>query len=257
MGPDGKWHAFHAQISRNCSVMQGWIQNSFIARSVSTTADVGGPYTFEQVVLPEFAHNPDIRQLQDRSFVMFLIGGWRSNPCNCSFLGGPPRCGASPVWNSTGYVNQHNCSINNWTKAPTAGPDCGPDMPGPSADTCGPDPLNGGCGMAVAHAANFDSPWEVRPLRIVDQWDSDEVYCGHSNPSPALLPNGSIVIAFNGGCCNPGCSEEIGTAVSHTGWAGPWRLLSKNSVFNGVQGGDYQPTPFYPKGKGHGAEECV
>ena len=36
-GPDGRWHVFHAQISRNCSVMNGWIRNSFIARSVSAT----------------------------------------------------------------------------------------------------------------------------------------------------------------------------------------------------------------------------
>lgn len=234
MGPDGKWHAFHAQISRNCSVIQGWLRNSFIARSVST-AGVGGPYTFERKILPEFAHNPEIRQLADGSFLMFLIGGWRTTPCNCSFLGDLPRCGATMAWNSTGYVNKHNCSIHNWTKAPT---DCGPDMPGPTADGCGPDPLNGGCGIAVAHAAEFDGPWEVRPLRIVDQWDSDEVFCGHTNPSPALLPNGSIVIAFNGGCCNPGCSEEIGTAVSHSGPWGPWHLLSKNSIFNGVQGGE-------------------
>ena len=43
-------------------------------------------------------------------------------------------------------------------------------------------------------------------------------------------------------------------AFKYTGRAGPWRLLSKNSVFNGVQGGNYQPTKFYPGGKGHGAE---
>ena len=27
----------------------------------------GGPYTFERVVVPEFAHNPDVRQLPDGS----------------------------------------------------------------------------------------------------------------------------------------------------------------------------------------------
>ena len=39
----------------------------------------------------------------------------------------------------------------------------------------------------------------------------------------------------------------IGTAVSHGGWRGPWRLLSRNSVFSGA--------PYYPPSLGHGAED--
>lgn len=62
-------------------------------------------------------------------------------------------------------------------------------------------------------------------------------------------------MAFNAGACNPGHTESIGTAISDHGWRGPWRLLSKNAVFDGIQGGNYQPTPFYPHGKGHGAED--
>ena len=60
--------------------------------------------------------------------------------------------------------------------------------------------------VAVAHATNFNGPWDIRPLRIVDhgiRGDSDE-HLSHTNPSPAVLPNGTLVIAFNGGHCNPG-----------------------------------------------------
>ena len=76
---DGKWRVFHAQMSHHCGIFQAWMTNSFIARSVSTSGDVGGPYEFERVAVPEFAHNPQIRELADGSYAMFFIGGWYGN----------------------------------------------------------------------------------------------------------------------------------------------------------------------------------
>ena len=65
-----------------------------------------------------------------------------------------------------------------------------------------------------------------------------------------FLANGSVVMAFNAGCCDPGCSENVGTAISDHGIGGPWRLLSRNSVFE-----TNHTTTFYPKGIGHGCED--
>jgi len=106
-------------------------------------------------------------------------------------------------------------------------------MPGPSHDCCGPKNglLNSGCGLAAAHSTSLDGPWSpATTLVIEDQWKSTNVFCAHTNPSPVVLANGSVVMAFNAGCCDPGCSETIGTAVSDGGWEGPWRLLSDNAV---------------------------
>ena len=116
-------------------------------------------------------------------------------------------------------------------------------MPGPSRDCCGPKSAswnaNTGCGIAVARAASENGPWAVHPLVIEDQWDSDDVYCAHTNPSPFYLPNGSIVLAFNAGYCN-GELETIGTAISHGGWAGPWHLLSRNAILHNEDGSPHK-----------------
>ena len=37
-------------------------------------------------------------------------------------------------------------------------------------------------------------------------------------------------------CCDPECSETIGTAISDDGWRGPWRLLSDNAILPGAHG---------------------
>jgi len=241
---NGTWHIFHAQMSHNCGVFQSWMTNSFVGRSVSTTGDVGGPYQFEQTVIPEFAHNPQTRKLLDGSYAIFMIGGWHENPCHCGF----PEDGTScPKQNTTSIEasafpsmdgSSATCSFRNWTKNA-----CPSTMPGPNGDCCGPN-LNSGCGISIAHSETFEGPWTVTPLKITDQWDSDQVFCAHTNPSPVVLPNGTIVMAFNAGCCDPECAEMIGTAISDNGWEGPWRLLSKNSIFPGST-----------SARGHGAED--
>ena len=66
-------------------------------------------------------------------------------------------------------------------------------------------------------------------MKILDQWESDDVYCAHTNPSVQLLPNGTAVMAFNAGFCHNNL-ETIGVAVSHGGLLGPWNLLAKNSM---------------------------
>lgn len=103
-------------------------------------------------------------------------------------------------------------------------------MPGPQGDGCGPcaQGLNCGCGISVATSKSLSGPWHARPLPIIDQWLSDEVYCTHTNPTVQPLPNGTWVMAFNAGNCRG--YESIGTAISHSGPLGPWRLLARNAV---------------------------
>ena len=100
--------------------------------------------------------------------------------------GGPGGGGASAT-----------CNGQSWDKS------CGPNMPGLNKDCCGPcdSPYhaNCGCGIATAHAATLDGPWKVQHVVITDQWESDDVYCTHTNPSPFVMANGTIVMAFNAG----------------------------------------------------------
>jgi hypothetical protein len=235
---DGKWRVAHAQMSHHCGIFQAWMTNSFIGLSVSE-AGVGGPYTFEAKIVPEFSHNPQIRKLDDGSYAMFFIGGWPETPCQCESPDDGTKCPAQR--NDAPNITDLACQVNNWTKA-----SCPDKMPGPNENCCGPNAvtgsthrLNSGCGIATSTADTLQGPWSSpKPLIIVDQYTSDNVFCTHSNPSPVFLKNGSVLMAFNAGCCDPGCSENVGTAISDHGIEGPWRLLSRNSIFpsNGVLG---------------------
>ena len=235
-----------------------------IQRSVSSTNDANGPYTFEHEVLPPFAHNPTIRKVSD-GYTIWFIGGWGMNASHCGGGGGSPSGGEDTAaltsktpWGAAVHAHSRRpggagagagagagsgagagagagatCNGQSWDKS------CGPNMPGPNKDCCGPCNsgyhANCGCGIATAHAATLAGPWKVQPLVITDQWESDDVYCTHTNPSPFVMANGTIVMAFNAGYCNNHL-ETIGLAVSDGGWAGPWRLLVKNSILKNPDG---------------------
>lgn len=239
---NGTWHLFHAQFANHCGIYShpgGWTNNSFVARSVSTTGQPEGPYQFVTRVIPAFAHNPEVhRDPADGSYVIFFIGGWSTSVGVCNetatvnssnrSTGDDNRLREAHPWRRPPPAP--NCTAPNWPKS------CGSDMPGPSGDLCGPcrDKLNGGCGLSVATAATLAGPWITRPVRIINQWASDEVYCAHTNPSVQPLGNGSWVMAFNAGECQG--HEAVGTAISDTGPLGPWRLLSRNAALRNADG---------------------
>ena len=75
---DGKWNHIHAQMKNHCP-LGSWTSNSIVARSVSVSGKPEGPYAFAEELLPPFAHNPTIRKAEDGTFVIFFIGGWRTN----------------------------------------------------------------------------------------------------------------------------------------------------------------------------------
>jgi hypothetical protein len=128
------------------------------------------------------------------------------------------------------------CNGQSWPKS------CGPTMPGPMQDCCGPANAtykgNAGCGISIASSKSLDGPWEVQSLIIEDQWKSDEVYCTHTNPSPVFLPNGSVMLAFNAGYCNDHL-ETVGIAMADS-WAGPYTLFEKNAVLRNPDGSPHK-----------------
>ena len=42
--------------------------------------------------------------------------------------------------------------------------------------------------VSVCSAKSLSGPWTVTPLKIENQWESDDVYCTHTNPSVQFLP---------------------------------------------------------------------
>ena len=62
---------FVSRMTNNCS-LRHWGTNSRIDHAVSP--NITGPYTFSDVALPVWAHNPDILALPDGTFALIHIG---------------------------------------------------------------------------------------------------------------------------------------------------------------------------------------
>ena len=226
----GGYALLHAQMLNHCETFATWTNNSVIVLSRSTTGRIEGPYRFDRVVRAQFAHNPTVRRARDGTLVMYMIGGWPTNATDCSAR----ARGARPLDVASPAASPSTCDGRTWPKS------CGSEMPGPNGDCCGPayGGYNGntGCGIAMVHgAAGVEGPWGgVEPLRIVDQWRSNEIYCAHTNPAPVFLANGTVVMAFNAGYCN-GRLETIGLAVADH-WRGPYRMLAPEAVLRKADG---------------------
>lgn len=206
----GKWHIFHAQMLNSCP-LNSWKKNSIVARSVADK--VNGPYTFVEEVYPSFSHNPTIRKTKNGTYVIYFIGGWKTEAQKCNKK---QVLLSSTIQNNV--TSASTCDALHWPK------ECGSNMPGPSGDTCGAEPLNAGCGIATLHSNSLEGPWSYSPVNITNQWLSDIVYCAHTNPAPVFLPNGTVIVAFNAGYCSNKI-ETIGIATAPH-WSGPYNLLS-------------------------------
>jgi hypothetical protein len=82
----GEYHLFVAQMTHSCP-LDNYGSNSMVIRATSKAP--GGPFSFQQIVWPAFAHNPTIRRLPPSpaapkgGFVVFIIGGSPSSQKMC------------------------------------------------------------------------------------------------------------------------------------------------------------------------------
>ena len=65
------FHLFVSRMTNNCS-LRHWRSNSRIDHAVSP--NITGPYTFTDVAVPVWAHNPEILALPDGTFALIHIG---------------------------------------------------------------------------------------------------------------------------------------------------------------------------------------
>jgi len=92
----------------------------------------------------------------------------------------------------------------------------GPGLP-PTKDGCGPPPLNAGCGIRLAHAKSPFGPWTIDDVAFSDTATTGgatpdkALTCARSDPSPTVLPDGSVALAFGSGGCVGGL-ETVGVA---------------------------------------------
>ena len=67
----GLYHMF-ASVMANACGLGGWLPNSQIGRATSPAAD--GPYELQEIIVPRFAHEPEIVTAPDGTYVIYLMG---------------------------------------------------------------------------------------------------------------------------------------------------------------------------------------
>jgi hypothetical protein len=88
-------------------------------------------------------------------------------------------------------------------------------------------------GIAVSWAPRITGPWSA-PRRVEFSHDTGPLLnCSFTNPSPHVLANGSVLLAFQGGYCHsiiPGIGEEdIGVALAPR-WDGVFALVTGQPI---------------------------
>jgi len=155
-----QYHYFGFGISGNCSLPQ-FATNSETVRATSYSSE--GPYEFQQVALPEFAHSTAITRDVDGTFLLWSIGknmeGEDVHTCE----------GEGPWPKSNGQSDGLNLGAHDYVR--------------------------------LAKSQNIEGPWEERVILQTDLSDPTAWNCNKSNPSALTLSNGSILLMYRGQRC--------------------------------------------------------
>jgi hypothetical protein len=79
---DGTWHMFASQMVEGCG-LDYWMTNSQVIRAVSDDSPFG-PYRFQEVILPTFAHDANVIEAPTGEVVLFVTALKGVTPHNCT-----------------------------------------------------------------------------------------------------------------------------------------------------------------------------
>lgn len=178
---NGTYHLFHAQMADGGN-LGTWKTNSFVARS--TAARVNGPYQFQEMVLPPFAHNPTIRRATDGTFVLYSIGGWHTKPTNAR---GSSRAGDGDGEVGTAATCAGGATIDNKTVIRVGGDYRDVLMP---ANSTVADCVSACCADAACRAFSFNTPPEPGADAPGCPESKGASCCKLKHTQPGLQPSG-------------------------------------------------------------------
>ena len=81
------YHLFAASFANGCG-LYGWIRNGIVIHATASTP--AGPYTFHDVALPVFQHNPHAVKHPDGTYLLFGIGQANNASWECPCHDGRP-----------------------------------------------------------------------------------------------------------------------------------------------------------------------
>jgi len=179
---NGEYHYFGSGMSHNCSLPQ-FATNSESVRATSSSP--AGPYTFQEVALPEFAHSTSIKQDADGGFLLFSIGK-KMNGTDVH------TCEGQGPWPSSGGTHDQTY-------------------------------LGAHDHVRISKSKTVTGPWEDREIMHTSLDDLTAWNCNKSNPSALVLKNGSILMMYRGVPCvrdhSVSCKNETVNLCQHQGIA--------------------------------------
>ncbi len=199
-GEDGRYHMFASRWPKSVAMHPGWLFYSEIIRGASETLE--GPYTFEEVVFEprdksffdgRMTHNPSIRKYGD-DYLLFYIGVTYGSdvPYADDDLPKEYLDGTDP-WCREVWMNQR---------------------------------------IGVAKSSSVFGPWERLDTPILNprpgKWDSGTT----TNPTPFILPDGTIYLGYNSGTVSNGTALRPFRAgiAKASSWDGPYARVSDRPV---------------------------
>eukprot|EP01084_Bolivina_argentea_P142152 249728_1 len=151
------YHLFAAEMENHCT-LNGWTKVSQVVRAESTNHL--GPYKMKQLIFPTFAHNPQITQAIDGTYLLYYIGVPNNQTTNCT---------------SNATSNQvDNELITDWNMIKA---DDNTSYPWPSG---GP--------IRLGWSKSIYGPWKTKTIVDSVEWHTS------TNPSPYIYDNGTVLL---------------------------------------------------------------
>lgn len=199
-GDDGRYHMFASRWPRGLSFTPHWLTNSEVVRATSDTP--GGPYHFEEIVLPargasywdgQMTHNPTIHRAGD-TWLLFYTGTTYSFP--------RPEPGH-----------------------------------GIDRDVAARQEARANQRIGLATAPSPEGPWARadEPLMppIPDSWEQ----MMNTNPAPCVRPDGSVLLVYKA-VANQQDLLRLGVAAAPH-WDGPYERLRDEPILRFDATGDH------------------
>lgn len=211
---DGRWHMFASRWPKKYAMHPGWLVASEIVRASSDTPE--GPYTFEEVVLAprdksffdgRMTHNPSIRKVGD-TYLLFYIGVTYT----VDLPADPTQIGHETIKGTDRWIREI------WQRKR----------------------------IGLATSQSINGPWtrcdEPILLPRRGKWDRGTT----SNPSPFVMSDGSIYLAYKSSYCTKGTDLapfNIGIARADS-WDAPFVRVTDDPCFQMPPGEHFVEDPF-------------
>ena len=211
------YHLFAAQMINHCLLNQ-WTSVSQIIRAESNNHL--GPYQMKQVIFPTFAHNPQITQAPDGTYLLYYIGLPNNKSINCTS-------------NSEHITHKNEKHVPNYKLYEN------PSLKIKSVDNSS-IPWTSGGPVRLGWSKSVYGPWQTKTIIDSAEWHTS------TNPSPYIYENGTVLLVVSRRWCsdynstNGKCNREYKDTwfMYADEWNGTYKNITNQMDIDHMNGED-------------------